>query len=641
MAGTLAAIIKDDPRKVSELAPTVPLDVERVITRCLRKEPERRYQSMADLRVELLEIQEAVDSGRSIAASQFHRQEAPALERKRKWFWGLAVVFAVGIGAWIIWGPGFGGDRPPQLTSPVLITSFEGYETQPALSPDGRMVAFAGYGPQHGPADIFVKLVDEGEPLQLTSSPADDRGPTWSHDGTKVAFSRRQPDGTCGVMEVSALGGPERRLTIVAPGPGGGCGYRPLDYSPDGRFLAMRDGKGLTLLSLDTGDKMALTDPPDPENDRALVFSPDGRKVAFIRDFNRVPGSEIRIQPVDGGASEILPFDEHVNQLDWAPSGKAIVCAHMDRGLWWVPLSGKEPTQLEVGDDALHVSIASAAEPHPRMVFTERGQTNSNIYQLSGPTSSATQSPAKLHASTRGDFNPDISPDGTKIAFRSSRAGANGIWVCAIGDDESCFELSERGMTPRWSPDGKKIAYRSKRGVWVMDADGGIPVRLTEEDIDAGVPAWSADGKWIYFGDVSVMQLWKMPAEGGEAVRVTKGVGGPSRESEDGRFLYFWRPGGIWRVPTSGGEETSVVEEETLRYFNWTLWNDKIIYSIRQGEYGTTIRQLDPKTQEETEIASLEAPPSDGLAVSPDGQWLYVVQVEPPEGDLMLVDFLR
>ncbi len=141
--------------------------------------------------------------------------------------------------------------------------------------------------------------------------------------------------------------------------------------------------------------------------------------------------------------------------------------------------------------------------------------------------------------------------------------------------------------------------------------------------------------------ETSETQIWKMPAKGGEAVRVTKGVGGFSRESKDGRFLYFFRPGGLWRVPTSGGEETSIVEEKTLRYLNWTLWQDKLIYSVRQGQYGTTIRQLDLETIEESDIATLEAPPGNGLAVSPDGQWLYVSQVEPPEGDLMLVDLMR
>jgi Tol biopolymer transport system component len=406
----------------------------------------------------------------------------------------------------------------------------------------------------------------------------------------------------------------------------------------------MRDGNGLTLLSLDTGDKRALTEPPEPENDRAPAFSPDGSRVAFVRDFNRVAGGEIRIQPLDEGEQVVVPFDPpgHVNQLDWAPSGKALVCALTGRQLWWVPLSGKEPTQLEIGDDALHVSIAAAAEPHPRMVFTERGPNNSNIYRLAGPASSEPSSPEKPpFSSTRGDLNPDISPDGTKIVFTSNRRGANGIWVCEIGDNESCIELSEQSMTPRWSPDGKRIAYRSQRGVWVIDAAGGIPVRLTEEDIDAGVPAWSNDGNWIYFGDMSETRLWKMPPKGGEAVRVTQSVGGPSRESEDGRFLYFWRPGGIWRVPTRGGEETPVVEEKSLRPFNWTVWKDKLIFSIRQGRYGTTIRQLNLETQETKELASLEAPPSNGLAVSPGGQWLYVVQVEPPEGDLMLVELLR
>jgi len=399
----------------------------------------------------------------------------------------------------------------------------------------------------------------------------------------------------------------------------------------------MADGRGLTLLSLDRGDTIELTSPPEPENDRAPAFSPDGTRVAFVRDFNRVDGGEIRVQPVDGGEQDVISFDKWVNQLAWAPSGQALVCAVMQRGLWWVPLGGKAPTPLGVGDDALHVSIAPSAEPHPRMVFTERGQVNSNIYRMSGPAASEKTPPAKLIVSTRSDFNPDISPDGTKIAFMSSRSGERGIWVCVIGDDESCFELSEGGITPRWSPDGARIAYRWKNGIFVVDAPGGIPVRLTDEGIDAGAPSWSSDGSSIYFSDLET-GIWKMPVEGGEALRVMEGMGGPSRESEDGRFLYFWRSGGIWRVPTVGGDETPIVENRDLRYFDWTLWKGNVIFATRQGKYATTIHRLNVETGEEERLASLPAPRGTGLAVSPDGQWLFVSQQEPPEGDLMLVE---
>ena len=92
------------------------------------------------------------------------------------------------------------------------VTSYPGLETEPALSPDGKMVAFVWNGENQDNWDIYVKLVDEGVPLHLTRDPADDLSPTWSPDGRLIAFRRESAD-RGGIYFVPSLGGSERKLS--------------------------------------------------------------------------------------------------------------------------------------------------------------------------------------------------------------------------------------------------------------------------------------------------------------------------------------------------------------------------------------------------------------------------------------------
>ncbi len=109
-AATLAAVIKEQPKPVSEVAPEAPRDLEKLISRCLQKQPDRRWQSMADLRVALSELREESESGARQAAI------SPA-QRRSRWRWAaLALLTLVIAGAWLLWR--YGARRPP--LKPIL-----------------------------------------------------------------------------------------------------------------------------------------------------------------------------------------------------------------------------------------------------------------------------------------------------------------------------------------------------------------------------------------------------------------------------------------------------------------------------------------------------------------------------------------
>jgi Tol biopolymer transport system component len=140
----------------------------------------------------------------------------------------------------------------------------------------------------------------------------------------------------------------------------------------------------------------------------------------------------------------------------------------------------------------------------------------------------------------------------------------------------------------RWSPDGRTIAFDSWFAIFVVSAEGGLPSRLTDKSVDAYMPSWSKDGHWIYFSSnrSGEFQIWKMPLEGGEAVRVTKRGGFEALEAPDGRALYYSkidkheaRAGSahIWKVSLQGGEETLAFDEAIYPPY-WTVTEQGIYF---------------------------------------------------------------
>ena len=648
---TLSAILKDEPKQISSTGAEVPHDLEKIIYRCLRKDPARRFQHMADVKVALEELKEESESGKL--------QHAAVAARGKSWLrWvlrGMAALLLAGAGIWFF--------RPSAHPAPRIspLTSYPGRQITPAFSPDGKQVAFAWDGEQGGNFDIYVKLVDAGAPLKLTSNPAAEHDPAWSPDGRYIAFYRDLPD-HAEIWMVPALGGAERKLGEVAL-----CETcEGLSWSPDGKYLALVDRSGpqapysIFLLSRETGDKRRLTSPPNEYfGDSDPSFSPDGKTLAFSRSPATLSADVYVLPVVAGERSGVEPkrltFDERVLfGLDWTADGRRIVYSSgQGTSLWIVPASGGTPEGLALtGGNVWALSVSRTGN---RLVY-QRGVLDSNIWRMPGPNSSEGKSePHKFIASTQVDEEPQFSPDGKKIAFTSSRAGNYEIWVSDREGRNPVQLTSFNGPqlgSPRWSPDSRWIAFdcpqKGNSDIFVLSADGGAPRRLTSGPSNSVRPSWSSDGRWIYFGSnrSGSSQIWKEPAVGGTAVQVTKSGGEEAFESADGKLVYWARLGepGIWRVPVGGGEETQVIESSTESL--WALTPQGICFfdlknlavpALKFYSFATDKTALIREFSTETRIDTA----STALSVSPDGQWIIYTQRDQAGSDLMMVENFR
>ncbi len=255
--------------------------------------------------MELTDIREAVASGDFVSASQMQKLVSLPAGRRRL---ALAVgLLAIGIATWLYF---FAGASPPvDLPRVVPLTTHPAREGDPALSPDGKQVAFTR--DVEGQSDIYVRLVDGGADIRLTETPLSEYSLVWSPDGGRIAFLREiREAGYCEVLVIPALGGSERRLTTIdVVGEGAPLFYSGLDWSPDGRFLAFADKtnpeerEGIFLLDIETGGKKAADLPSGPKNQFEIgrpLFLPMGGRSRSLGGAN-LYGFEVHLAPIEWG----------------------------------------------------------------------------------------------------------------------------------------------------------------------------------------------------------------------------------------------------------------------------------------------------------------------------------------------------
>jgi Tol biopolymer transport system component len=665
VADTLSAVRSTQPKAPTAIAATVPADLEKVILRCLRKDRERRFQHMDDVKVALEEIKEETESGAT-----------PALGRARikRAYLATAITGVIALAAVAIWQwwPRSRMEEPPPRVVPL--TTLRGHESWPTFSPDGEQLAFSWGGDNDENVDVYVKFVGSSELRRLTSDPRPDLSPSWSPDGRQIAYlqaSRGQDVGTIHI--VSALGGPDLKLSALNFAP-------PLTWTKDGRYVAAQhlptgpagDARGaagesrghsrIHLIPVGGGPTRPLQLSSAPRSDGAPAFSPDGRQLAFASC--ELWGCDVRVVALDSEFAPVGPPKHllatsifRLTSLAWSRDGKSILYnEYLDTFvsyLWRAPVDGSAAAQrIELaGTGALMPTIALSKD---RLAYS-RQSYDMDVYRFQ-----VGQPSRPVLTSTIGETEPRWSPDGRRLAFCSARSGdRNEVWLAAA--DGSAPQQLTRGPgssqgSPAWSPDGKTIAFDSFDGnfqwhIWLIDAEGGTPRQLTSHAGNQHVPVWSRDGRWIYFsGDEGgTLNVWRVPVGGGPRQRITEGGSGKfACETADGRHVLYQpkeADSPLLAKLLAGGPVRQVAA--CVKHSAFGVGAQGVYYVPCDAGASPPLEVTDVESGRTRRLGTLEMYENDnnapalGLSISPDGTAILYLRHMTDNADLMLIENFR
>ena len=618
-ASLIAAVLKEQPAPLPAVTPPA---LERIVSTCLAKDPDDRWQTARDLRREL----------------EWATRPEPAPEASAALALALAVLA-------VLW------PRHSDIATfdPAPLTWYAGQQRDPALSPDGKLLAFIWTGttsPSHW--NVYVKQLDASQPLRVTHDDVNYASPVWSPDGHQLAVLRHTNKGTAIVL-LPSLGGPEREIARVDA-------YGSTCWLPSRNSLIITDG-GLSMVSLDGGARTPLTTPTGQFSDRYPTLAPDGRTLAFSHGQNISTSlDEIYLISFDGGEVKSKPRKlaaglQAIRGLAWAPDGRSLFVSAVRN-------SARRLSRVRLSDgavEALGVGVSGAAAPSisassRRMAFVWE-QHDSDIFRVPGPAWPKADPPppaAPIIASIYDDVSANYSIDGKKIAFDSEASGHQEIWVADADGSNARPITNFNGYpcgSPRWSPDGTQIAFDGRRSgdsdIFVISSGGGTPMRLTTEPSSDNRPVWSSDGKFIYFGSDrgGLEDIWKAPAAGGPAVQVTHDGGFNPRTVPGEPWIYYNVGDAAWRIRESGGPPEKV--RDNAPQGAWApyhggiaAYNNTALYVWPDGEHGwTKLRDLPGVSSTFFRLQS--------LTFTPDARWAAMHLTTLDRSTLLLVENVR
>ena len=569
-ASVMGAILHLEPPPMSSLQPVTPPALDRLVRRCLVKEPDERCQSAKDLCDELKWIAEG---GAQVAPLLTVPATGIRALGRRPLIFGLGALLLGAVMAGVaIWNLKPTPAPPPRPVVRTIISLPAGTElaglgqSAIAISPDGKQVAFIAT--RGGIQQLYLRAMDS---LEARAVPGTDQAinPFFSPDGQWVGFFARNE-----LKKVPTNGGAVQTVGAGGISPGAA-------WSSQGMIALSPDpGSDLQQVSDAGGAPQPLTRLENGESSHGWPeFLPGGRAVLFAAALTGTNWStaKVAVQSLGTGARrDLVPGG---TQPRYAPSGHLVYA--QGSTLMVAPFDSQRLEVTGAAVPAVEGVLQSAVDGPVQYSFSDTG---SLIYVAGGSqsrqskpmwvTRSGTEQPLAIPA--RNYLYPRLSPDGRRVAI-SIEDQQRDIWLYDFSRETLTRFTFEGGPndSPAWTPDGKRIAFSSGPASMFWQLADGSGGREQLATIDAVPRSWSPDGQLLAFvsptvttkRDIWVLRMSDRKAEPFLRTPFNETVPAFSPDGrwlayasdESGRYEIYVRPypgpGGKWQISTAGGEQ--------------------------------------------------------------------------------------
>jgi len=590
----LHAILHAEPEPMNALAPHVDFELARIVRKALRKDPADRYQTISEMKEELITF--ARERGYTVSGFRIVSIERTTQEERRR-LWRMPAARAMGIvvigllAASVFWffrraDEPSGAEWIATLRHTQLVSwknePGEG-PPRPRFSPDGKLIVFASR--KGGQPDLWVQQTLGGAAVPITRDEWSDRSPIWSPDGQRVAFLSDR-GGDTGIWVIPALGGTPTPLHVIPQATGGRLNpVRLIAWSAKRNAIYYEAQRNLYALDLASRRAMALTS-FDPQTSRVMDFSlsPDERRIAYVD----VQGgqADIWILPIGGGEPERVTASPEEERFPiWHPDGRRLLYACKWGEVFQICLKAldeRTPQRLTASEADLF--IADISSDGRRLLYSLL-KDESDIWGVDVQTGKEVQVTTEIGL----ELWPAVSPDGRALAFQAKPESSAGgdlfrarIVVRALGDEEAAVQFTTDGFDPAWSPDGRHLEFlrRGSDGqldLWIVPASGGVERRVTRGVYHGGyglLPfhrlqtrdfSWAPDGRRLAYASMrtGASNIWITKLDPTEDVRVT--------ENADRTLVFscpLWAPDGRRLAFVSEAREASEAR--------WTVWVSEV-----------------------------------------------------------------
>jgi len=656
---TFQAILSEDAPPPSFFNEEVSAELDSILLKALEKDPDLSYQTASDLRADLKRVKRELDSSPSWSRGS-ERTKSEKIQTVRKM--RLAYAFPVFlfllliVAGYFYWQLNFVASAADwKRAKNIQLTDQSGAEIQPSLAPDGESFIFSAKN--GGRSDIFLQRVGGKNATNLTpDSPDNDTQPAYSPDGKLIVFhSDRQP---AGIYVMEATGENPRRICKTGNHP---------SWSPDGKEIvvsevdqeasATRNPSSLLITTVATGEQRVLIEGWAAQPN----WSPHGQRIAFWM-IHSGGKRDVATIPATGGEPVMVTTSIGTNWNPvWSPDGNYLYFAS-DRGgnmaFWRVAINeatGKVLSEPEgVSTPAKFNRHLSFSRDGKRLIYVQTDkESNLKAVKFDGAKEKIVGEPFWITRREQEVVRPEISPDGKQFVMRLARLTQNDI-VLVNSDGNGWRDLTNDEFSenyPRWSPDGRQIAYVSDRSgnyeIWTMNADGTNSRQWTfGNQSSASYPIWSPDGSRICYDfnhKAYILDLTK-PANEQKPQEL------PGSEEYSFVIVWDWSPdgkklAGMFSDKNGGLIDVGYYSFETRRWeklldvptFNmlWLSDSSRIVYYRQNKAY-----LVDIAAKKEREILTLSQEQLSSVAVTRNEDLLYYT-VSSSESDIWLLDLAR